>query len=319
MIGLAIVLILILVAVFWLTQPLFFPPRVEIAGDAVDPERLEIHVRRLSEDFHKRNFANRENLLATADYIKSELEKAGGAVSEQNFSDDGNNYTNVIARFGAETGEKIIIGAHYDSAFDTPGADDNASGVAGLIELGHLFGKNPPGMQIELVAYTLEEPPFFATEKMGSYVHAESLENEPSGVRLMVCLEMIGYFSDAPDSQDFPTSVMKLLYPGKGDFIAIVGNFTNGLTVRRFKGLMAKSGDLPVYSINAPAFIPGIDFSDHRNYWKFGHDAVMITDTSFYRNPNYHTVDDTAEKLDYARMAQVVRAVYNAVVVYSRN
>lgn len=313
MYGIAFVFILIFALIFWVTQPLILLPKINNPEVSINPKKLEKHVRKLSEDFHKRNFANQENLYATAEYIKSEFKEAGGKVSEQTFKSGNTTYKNIIAVFGAETDEKIVIGAHYDSAFDTPGADDNASGIAGLIELAYLFGKNQPAMQLELVAYTLEEPPFFATEKMGSYIHAESLNNKQAKVHLMICLEMIGYFSDEPKSQDFPVSLMKLFYPSKGDFVAIVGNFTNVLTVRKFKGLMSKSTSLPIYSINAPTFLPGVDFSDHKNYWKFGYSAVMITDTAFYRNKNYHTTEDTAEKLDYLRMAEVVKATYNAV------
>lgn len=313
MFGLTLVVILVLVFIFWLTQPLLFWPNLEANEVTVDPKRLETHVRKLSEDFHKRNFANRKNLYLAADYIKNEFEKAGGEVSEQNFQDQGKNYKNISAVFGKADGERIIIGAHYDSAFDTPGADDNASGVAGLIELAHLFGKDPPAKQIELVAFSLEEPPFFATEQMGSYIHAESLRKKQAKVKLMVSLEMIGYFSDEPDSQEFPVFFLKALYPNKGNFITVVGNFSNALTTRKFKGLMSGSTDLPVYSINAPTFVPGVDFSDHKNYWKFGYPALMITDTAFYRNKNYHTLEDTAEKLDYVRMAKVVEAVNRSV------
>jgi Zn-dependent M28 family amino/carboxypeptidase len=199
-----------------------------------------------------------------------------------------------------------------------PVADDNASGVAGLIELAYLLAKEDLPLQIELVAYNLEEPPFFGTNQMGSFFHADNLKNQNAKVSLMICLEMIGYFSDEPNSQDFPVSLMSLFYPSKGNFIAVVGNLNNGFTVRKFKAEMLKTHDLLVYSINAPPFLPGVDFSDHSNYWNFGYNALMITDTAFYRNENYHSAQDTWEKLDYSRMAQVVESTFNAIKEISR-
>jgi Zn-dependent M28 family amino/carboxypeptidase len=319
MFGSALVFILLAGLVFWLTQPLFSRPAAQRADLDVDPARLEAHVRRVSEEFYPRNHSNIANLDRTADHIKSEFEKSGGRLSEQPFQVNRRNYRNIIAVFGPETAERIVIGAHYDAADLTHGADDNASGVAGLIELAALFGKYPPPVQIELVAYTLEEPPFFGSEQMGSFVHAKSLTDRQVKVRLMISLEMIGFFTDRPGSQKYPVSVGRLLYPAEGNFVSLVGNFSNGLTTRSFKRSMGAATTLPVRSINAPGFTPGVDFSDHRNYWHFGYNALMITDTAFYRNANYHTVDDTAGTLDYARMAEVVKATYNAVLETANN
>jgi Zn-dependent M28 family amino/carboxypeptidase len=308
-------LVLVLALCFWVTQPLLVTGRIVPLDDSVSPERLKNHVRALSEKFHPRSHSYTANLDRAAEYIKQEFITAGGRVSEQAFQIKGKTYRNIVASFGPENKEKIIVGAHYDSAFQTPGADDNASGVAGLIELAFLLGRraNSAAAQTELVAYTLEEPPYFATEQMGSFLHAKSSKEQNSSIRLMISLEMIGYFSDAPGSQQFPVSIMNLFYPSKGNFIAVVGNFTNGLTVRNFKKSMTRGTDLPVYSTNAPTFISGVDFSDHRNYWKFVYKALMVTDTAFYRNSSYHTESDTAEKLDYVRMAEVVKATFYAV------
>jgi Zn-dependent M28 family amino/carboxypeptidase len=231
---------------------------------------------------------------------------------------DGKSYRNVIAQLGPDTAERIVVGAHYDTAGPLPGADDNASGVAGLIELAHLLGKQQLPMRVELVAFTLEEPPYFRTTGMGSSVHAESLRKQNIRVRAMLCLEMIGYFSDVANSQHFPAAILQALYPSKGNFISVVGRFGEGLLVRRVKSAMRKASPLPVHSINAPSFVPGVDFSDQLNYWAAGYDAVMITDTAFYRNPNYHTAYDTAEKLDYKRMGRVVEGVYAAVLELAR-
>lgn len=307
--GALIVVGIIFVLCFWITQPLIFTPKIESVSQ-IDAEKLRIHVEKISNEFYPRSHVNLHNLNKTADYIREEFEKSGGKVSEQKYRLEGKEFRNIIVNFGEESEERFVIGAHYDSCGDTIGADDNASGVAGLIELAYQLGKEKPSRQIELVAYTLEEPPFFATTGMGSHVHAKSLKDNNVKVSLMISLEMIGYFSDEENSQEFPVSFLKLFYPTKGNFISIVGNFTNGLSVRKVKSAMQSAGDFPVYSANVPKIIPGVDFSDHRNYWIFGYDAIMITNTAFYRNKNYHTTADTPEKLDYLRMAKVVDGVY---------
>jgi Zn-dependent M28 family amino/carboxypeptidase len=304
------VLCLFSILSFWITQPLFSTSQSSI-NVSINPDKLKIHVEKLSNEFYPRNFVNIANLNKTADYIKTEFKKSGGKVFVQTFQAKGETYQNIIVMFGDEASERIVVGAHYDSAFETRGADDNASGVAGLIELAHLLGKQKPTKQVELVAYTLEEPPFFATEQMGSYIHAKSLKEQGVSVSLMISLEMIGYFSDEPNTQKFPGSLLGLFYPNKGNFAVIVGDLTNIFTTRNLK--FAMNNGVPIYSANVPSFVNGVDFSDHRNYWNFGYNAVMITDTAFYRNFNYHTKDDTAEKLDYVRMAKIVEGVYKFI------
>ncbi len=231
---------------------------------------------------------------------------------------NGATYRNIVLRFDGTGDEAIIVGAHYDADYETHGADDNASGVAGLIELARLLAVEKHNLPIELVAFSLEEPPFFGSMQMGSYIHARSLSEQGSRVRLMVCLEMIGYYSDEPNSQNFPLILGRLYYPSKGNFAMIVGNMSNGLSVRSFKRSMASISGLDTYSINAPSFFGGADLSDHRNYWNFGYDALMITDTAFFRNKAYHTVGDTADRLDYVKMALVVDGV-NAAVIDAAN
>ena len=306
------------------TQPLVQP--VPSRPPQVDPQRLEAHVRRLSVDFHPRSHDQPRQLERAAQYILAELQATGGTVSVQEVSVEGNQYKNIVARFGPTSGPLLVIGAHYDSHGDaisgskhhrgytadthTPGADDNASGVAGLLELARLLGRSAPQRPIELVAYTLEEPPYFRSQHMGSSWHARSLRAANRPVELMLSLEMIGYFSDEPGSQGYPLPGMSHLYADRGDFIAIVGKLGDFGATRRVKALMAGASDLPVHSINAPPMLQGVDFSDHLSYWAEGIPALMITDTSFMRNRHYHQATDTAEKLDYRRMAMVVQGVH---------
>lgn len=310
---LIIVVLIFFAVICWLTQPVFTRQATQ-AKNLVDPTQLETIVRELSTELVPRDANHVANLDLTAAYIKELLTKAGGTVSEQPYRVEGVSYRNVIANFGPDTPDRMVIGAHYDTAGPLPGADDNASGVAGLIALATLFGKQPPPIRVELVAYSLEEPPFFGTTGMGSSVHAKSLQQANVKVRAMISLEMIGYFSDQPNSQHFPIAPLKAIYPSTGNYIAVVGRLQDGLLVRRVKSCMTAATPLPVYSINAPSSLPGIDFSDQLNYWHAGYDAVMITDTAFYRNLNYHTEHDTYEKLDYKRMALVVEGVYAAVL-----
>ena len=315
-----VVLILFLILFgFWflVTQPLLYSGRPK-AERSVDPSRLQAHVHKLSVELGPRDERHIENLDRVAEYIKDEFSQATPFVSEQEYGIQGNSYRNVIARFGPETGERIIVGAHYDAAGPLPGADDNASGVAALIELARLLGQQPPALQVELVAFTLEEPPQFRTAGMGSSVHAKSLRQQNVRVRAMFSLEMIGYFSDAPNSQRFPIGVLGAMYPSTGNFIAVVGRFSDWSLARRTKSAMRSAAPLPVYSINAPSVVPGVDFSDQLNYWRAGYNALMITDTAFYRNPHYHTANDTEEKLDYKRMGMVVEGIHAAVQSLAR-
>jgi Zn-dependent M28 family amino/carboxypeptidase len=298
------------VVLLWavMAQPLLRVVRSQ--PPAVDVDALRGHVRKLSVDFYPRSFEHRANLAATAAYIEAQLRAAGAAVSVQEYEAAGDTYRNIVARFGPEDGALLVIGAHYDSFDATPGADDNASGVAGLIELARLLAREPQGRPIELVAYTLEEPPFFRSGDMGSARHAHGLREQGRAVELMFSLEMIGYFDDRPGSQAYPLPGLSHIYSDRGDFIALVGGLAGFGQMRRVKALMRGAASLRVLSINAPAAVPGIDLSDHRCYWAEGFAAIMVTDTSFFRNRQYHLMGDTWDKLDYARMAQVVQGMY---------
>jgi hypothetical protein len=251
-----------------------------------------------------------------AKYISDEFKKLTDSVEYQKYLVDGKEYKNVICSFGPKDGERIIVGAHYDVCEDQPGADDNASGVAGLLEIARLLKAENPNLKyrIDLVAYTLEEPPNFRTHNMGSAVHAKMLYDNHIKIKAMICLEMIGFFSDKPHSQEYPLGIMKLFYPTKANYIAVIGKIGQGKTTRAIKGDMNKNSNVRTISLNAPASVPGIDFSDHLNYWKYGFVAVMITDTSFYRNANYHERSDTLDTLNIDKMAEVIKGVFASIL-----
>jgi len=304
-----LVILLVLLIWYMVARPTFTSnTSTTVLHNSVSPDRLEHHVKKLSIDFLPRNYANIDNLNKTAAYIKFEFEQMGLAVEEQTYRYLESDYKNIVVHLGPKAGSKIVIGAHYDVAAELPGADDNASGVAGLIELARQLKDKDLSKGLTLVAYTLEEPPAFRTEYMGSYVHAKSEYEKGSEIELMISLEMIGYYSDEQNSQQFPIKLLEYIYPTTGNYLVVVDILASSWGKRVKKGLTKYMG-LPVHSINAPRSIPGIDFSDHRSYWDFGYDAVMLTDSSFYRNTAYHTEGDTYDRLDYNKMSELVNAL----------
>jgi Zn-dependent M28 family amino/carboxypeptidase len=193
---------------------------------------------------------------------------------------------------------------------ELPGADDNASGAAGLLEAARLLASHTPDTPVELVAYSTEEPPFFRSPDMGSAIHASSLRESNTQVIAMIGLEMIGYFSEV---QPALFTALRLLYPSTGDFIVVAGRWADRALIREVKKSMRGASALDVRSYCGPTDL-GSDLSDHRNYWGDHSHAVMVTDTAFIRNPNYHSKADTPDTLDYSRMASVVDGVVNAVL-----
>lgn len=302
-----------LLTVIWvvIAQPTF--RKSAPSTETVDPEVLREHVRVLSVDCHPRSELYPENLSKAADYIEKHLVAAGAETRRQQTWEGKRPFDNVIGVFGSGLGRKLVVGAHYDTVAMTPGADDNASAVAGLLEIANLLRKHPPEREVELVAYTLEEPPHFATTIMGSYVHAKALAESGEEVTGVIVLEMIGRFEDERGTQSYPIPMLKLMYPSRGNFIAVAGILSQRDFTKQVKIGMKGRTPMPIYSINAPRSLPGIDFSDHRNYWEHGINAVMVSDTAFYRNHDYHQPGDTMDKLDFERMAQVVVSVFEAM------
>ncbi len=311
-------IIFIFIVWFMVSQPTLVAQSDKQQTTYIKSENLKKLVYTMVERFDGRSYNNIEMLDATADYIHTEFSKYSDDVVFQNFKtswflgDEVYPYKNVIATFkGTESCESeiVVVGGHYDTFGGYAGANDNTSAVAGLLELARVLGEHPPKCTTQLVAYVLEEPPAFGTEKMGSFIHAKRLKDQGVKVKVAIVLDMIGFYSEEPNSQSYPIPLMKLYYPAKANYISVVSDFSNILRVREAKNSLKQTSNLPVYSINAPAFIPGIDFSDHRNYWKFGYPALMITDTAFYRSSNYHTKNDTPDTLDYEKISKVIEGV----------
>ena len=280
-----------------------------------DTARLRRHLLALTTTPEPRNYRHPASLRQAADYIKAELAAAGGQPTEQPYAVQGQRYHNVLAHFGPETGPRLVVGAHYDVCGEQPGADDNGTGVAALLELARLLGQQPNlPYRVDLVAYTLEEPPFFRTKNMGSYVHAQSLHAAGVPVRGMVALEMLGYYDDRKGSQDYPLGPLKWVYGSRGNYVTVAQKFGNGRFGRQFARHYKTAAALPMKRFKAPAWLPGIDFSDHLNYWQFGYPAVLLTDTAFYRNKSYHEPTDTLARLDMRRLGLAVDALLAVVL-----
>jgi Zn-dependent M28 family amino/carboxypeptidase len=257
---------------------------------------------------------NPQMLDQVASYIFDQFKPYADSVYYQDYTFNGTRYRNVIASFGINQSETIVVGAHYDVCGQQAGADDNASGVAGLLELAVMLSKQAPNERIDLVAYTLEEPPYFRTENMGSYQHAKMLSDEDRKVKGMISIEMIGYFREEKGSQDYPIRMLKLIYGSKGDYITLVNKFGKGKFARKYTRNFKSLNIIKTKKFTGPAALPGVDFSDHLNYWKFGYSALMITDTAFYRNKNYHQSTDTIGTLDIKSMAKVIDSIYRTLI-----
>lgn len=278
-------------------------------------QNLKRTVIELSHTIGSRGYLELDSLERTADFIASEFREYGYPAHYQSFDIDGNTYHNIVAELnGSGRPEKIIvIGAHYDTVTGTPGADDNASGIAVLLELARLLQSGSFDRSLQFVAFSLEEPPFFRTKNMGSYRYALKLREGKKAIDGMICLESIGYFSDTPGSQLFPLPLFRWFFPDRGNFITFVSDHRARNFLRRTLKAFQKGSDLPLQSLSTLPIVPGADFSDHASFWKLGYRAIMVTDTALFRNPNYHGRGDSHDTLDYVRMSLVVEGLRSAI------
>lgn len=279
-----------------------------------DTALIKSHLIAITKAGNFRTYKNIEQLNKTADYIETVFNQYSDSVYLQEYSVNGQVFKNVICSFGTENKKRIIVGAHYDVCENQEGADDNASGIVGLLEISRLLKGKKLNYRIDLVAYTLEEPPYFRTDYMGSFIHAKSLIEAKTEVYGMISLEMIGYFKDEKKSQTYPIGLLSLFYGNKGNFITLVKKFGAGQFTRKFCKEFKSTKAIKTKKFSAPPSVPGIDFSDHLNYWKFGFSALMITDTAFFRNKNYHKPTDTMETLDIVRMAKVIDGLFKTLI-----
>ena len=274
-------------------------------------DTLRAHVQELAGRIGERNGSRPEALAEAGAYIRHTLSAYGYEVASHPYQALALPFENLEARLAGSGGPAagtLVVGAHYDTAAGTPGADDNASGTAGLLEVARLLRGSCPRRNIAFVAFATEEPPYFGTELMGSLCYAKQLHSRSEPVIGMVCLEMIGFFSALRGVQRYPL-FLKLFFPDRADFIGLVGNLRSRAFLARIKDGLKRHLTIPLVHASLPAFVPGVDFSDHRSFWAQGIPAVMITDTAFCRNANYHQPTDTAETLDYDSMGGIVAAL----------
>ncbi len=266
------------------------------------------HVEELSVKIGSRSVFEYGKLTAAKEYILSSLRQMGHTPAVQDFTYQEKVFSNIIVALPGKTHPEdvVVIGAHYDTVAGSPGADDNASAVAALLEMCRLLKDFSPERTLKLVFFTLEEPPVFRSEHMGSFVYAREARNRQEQISAMISLEMLGYYSDKEGGQSFPVPLMSLMFPSTPNFIAVVGNLSSRSLVNKVSDSLRKGSSVPVETLTTISFVPGVDFSDHRSFWKMGYPAVMITDTAFYRNPNYHKETDRIDTLDFNRLSSLL-------------
>ena len=275
---------------------------------------LSQYVKYLSEAIGERNLLKAGTIQASTDYLQNQLKQAGYPVTEQTYLVQAHQVQNLEVRLpGTDaSGKTVVVGAHYDSVAGARGADDNASGAAGVLELARVLQGSVHRKAIRLVLFVNEEPPFFQTESMGSLVYARQLKSEHVSVSAMISLEMLGFYSDVPGSQKYP-ALLGLFYPDRGNFIAFVGNPESRSLVRQSVRKFRETTKFPSEGIAAPAEWPGVGWSDHWSFWQEHYPAIMITDTALFRYPYYHTPFDKANRVDFEKMARVVEGVRRVV------
>lgn len=253
-------------------------------------------------------------LASAATYVERELSAAGYQVTRQTYLASGQEVANLVAELpgGRRAAEILVIGAHYDTVWSTPGADDNASAVAVLIETARLMRERRPARTVRFVSFPCEEPPHFHTGEMGSQEYARACRVKGEDIRGMLCLEMVGYYTTEPGQQQIPPGIPRVFHrflPQRGDFLAAVGNLRSWRLVWQFRRGFKRAVRFPLLSLALPESIPEIRLSDNSSFWDQGYPALMLTDTSFLRNPHYHQATDTPATLDYERMARVTLGV----------
>jgi Zn-dependent M28 family amino/carboxypeptidase len=275
---------------------------------------LKEHIAVLADDIGPRDIFVPDKLNAAAEYIRTFWENVGYEVSAQAFTVQNVVCQNLAVEIPGRSkiDEIVIVGAHYDTVSWAPGANDNGSAVAALLELSRLFRTESPDRTLRFVAFTNEEPPFFKTGSMGSLVYAKACQKRNENIVGMVCLETIGYYRDEPKTQKYPFP-FSFFYPDKGNFVAIVGNLRSKPLVKSFTRYFMEDSDFPVECVATFGFLTGIDWSDHWSFWTCGYPAVMITDTALFRYPYYHSLEDTPDKIDYHSLARVTHGAYKAM------
>jgi hypothetical protein len=276
-------------------------------------EELRADVQKLGGEIRERNMWHYPQLNAAADFIEETFSRAGLRSRRDSYDMRGQGCHNIEAEISGARPEIILIGAHYDSVFGSPGANDNGSGVAALLALARRFAGKTTEHTLRFVAFVNEEPPYFLGGEMGSFVYAGRCKTRGDKISAMISLETIGYFSDAPHSQTYPAPGLGVFYPKIGNFIGFVSNVASRNLLRRTIGLFRKHAKIPSEGTALPTFVPGVSWSDQWSFWQHGYPGIMVTDTAPFRYPHYHAATDTPDKLDYDRFALVVSGMEKVI------
>ncbi|HEU5072918.1 MAG TPA: M28 family peptidase [Polyangiaceae bacterium] len=278
--------------------------------------RLRRHVSTLAATVGERRLAEGDSLARARDYIATVL---GGIETLTNARLEFEKLTgtsagasNVVFELAGATEELVVVGAHYDTALGTPGANDNASGVAAGLELARLLATRRHHRTLRFVFFANEEQPYFQQAGMGSLAHAEASRARGDRVKAMLALESLGHYSTKPGSQRYPPLVGRF-YPDQGNFVGFVGNLRSRSLVRDAIGTFRASSAFPSEGAALPAFVPGVGWSDHWSFWQVGYPAIMVTDTAIFRDPHYHEASDVAARLDYLGLARVTRGLEHVI------
>ena len=303
-------------------------------------EELRADVQKLAGDIGERNMWRYAQLNAAADFIEDSFSRAGLHPRRDSYEIRGQACHNIEVEIPAQQGatsaeataakaavssgavasakaasppQIILIGAHYDSVFGSPGANDNGSGVAALLALTRRFAEKTTQHTLRFVAFVNEEPPYFLGGDMGSFVYASRCKARGDIISAMISLETIGYFSDAPHSQTYPSPGLGIFYPKVGNFIGFVSNVQSRALLRRIVALFRKHAKIPSEGAALPSFVPGVSWSDQWSFWRSGYPGIMVTDTAPFRYPHYHSASDTPDKLDYDRFTLVVSGMEKVI------
>jgi Zn-dependent M28 family amino/carboxypeptidase len=278
-------------------------------------DALRGHVEMLAATIGERNIWKYASLNEAANYIEQQLAASGYLPTRQSYEVSRLPVSNIDVTLEGTSrpDDVVVVGAHYDTVTGCPGANDNATGVAAVLELARRFAGRRQPRTVRFAAFVNEEPPFFQTSQMGSYVYARAAKARGDRIIGMLSLETMGYYSEEKGSQQYPAP-LAALYPDVGNFIGLVGNIASARFLVRMRRAFTRGSSFPIQSAVAPAELPGVGWSDQWAFWQFGYPGLMVTDTAPYRYPWYHTADDTPEKVQFDRLAALVDGLEGALL-----
>jgi Zn-dependent M28 family amino/carboxypeptidase len=310
------ILLIVALVLIWMTSV----PGQSFAGALPTPApalraTLERDVVELAQTIGERNVYRRTSLARARDFIATRMRDSGLQPKLETYSVPTCACSNIAADIPGTTRahEVIVIGAHYDSVTGSPGANDNATGVAAMLALAENAAKTPHARTLRFIAFVNEEPPFFQTDQMGSRVNAHASHARGDDIVAMLSLETLGCYSDEPGTQSYPSPLLRLIYPSRGNFVTFVSNLGSRPLLRHVVETFRDHARIPSEGGALPEWVSGVGWSDHESYWREGRPAIMVTDTAIFRDANYHRRTDAVEHVDFERLALVVEGLEHVV------